>query len=120
MKKIRFVKLALALSLFLMSIGLSAQEEVNVGDKYVIGNPTSSQYQFIKVPKDNFIIKKGGIADKKSLTDNVVVVKEVITDKKGNTLVVLERSNGKKFFNAYSTLKANLKSAVETGELRKI
>ena len=119
MNTTKLIRLISVLGLFLISISLSAQE-VNVGDKYVIGAPSSSEYQHIKVPKKNFIIKKGGIADKKSLLDNVAVVKEVISDKKGNTVVVLERSNGKKFFNAYSTLKANLKSAVESGELRKI
>ncbi|GMN06879.1 hypothetical protein MTsPCn5_22680 [Croceitalea sp. MTPC5] len=115
MKKLFF----LALALFFLN-GLSAQENfknsINVGDELIISKPSSNDYRFIDVPRKNFIIKRGGIANMASLENNIVRVTK-ITDSK-NPTITIEKANGRKFFRVYRTLKANLNGAINNGELK--
>jgi len=101
---------------------LTAQDKyddlVEVGDELIIGSPFKDNYQFIQVPKKNFIIKKGGIAKINSLVDNKVVVTKKVYAKNNKVMVTFTQSNGRKFFNAYRTLKADLNAAISNGELR--
>ena len=101
---------------------LTAQDNyddlVEVGDELVIGSPFKGGYQFINVPKKNFIIKKGGIPKMNSILDNKVVVTKKVYAKNNAIMVTFKQSNGRKFFNAYSTLKADLNGAISNGELR--
>ncbi|TKD65382.1 hypothetical protein [Flavobacterium sp. ASW18X] len=112
---------ALGLYAFLMSIGLQAQEsfkdQVNVGTIMTIGEPSGSDFKYVNVPKKNFIIKKGGIANLSSIHYNAVEVTDIKTNKQGATEVRFKKVDGKKFFNAYRTLTADLNGAVNNEEL---
>ena len=114
----------LLFSAFCLSLSFSsfAQEKyddlVSIGDELIIGTPSKSNYQYIAVPRKNFIIKKGGIANISSIQNNRVIVSKLTYGKDNNPTVVLKKSNGNKFFNAYRTLKADLNKAIANGELR--
>lgn len=114
-------KSLLTLGLMLIFLSINAQNnasEINIGDKLVIGELTNGTFQSIKLPRRNFIVKRGGIANYKSLEKTLVVVSSIDKDKNGNTIVELERNNGKRFFNTHKTIKANLKDAIDSGELK--
>ncbi len=97
---------------------VSFNYDVKVGDVFYIGNPAASEYQYLETPRANFIIKKGGIADFKTLLDEKVVVTAMGT-KRGKTHVTLKRKDGKKFFGSHSTIKAYLSEAISSKELIK-
>ncbi|WP_396591469.1 hypothetical protein [Allomuricauda sp. R78024] len=115
MKSILFL---LMFSLF--ANGLNAQENhtdlVKVGDQLVIGEPTGVSYQNINVPRKNFIIKRGGIPNMSTLKSSIVTITKISSS--GNPIITFKRSDGKKFFKAYRTLTADLKTAIGSGEMR--
>lgn len=115
MKSILFL---LMFSLF--AHGLNAQENhtdlVKVGDQLVIGEPTGVSYQNINVPRKNFIIKRGGIPNMSTLKSSIVTITKISSS--GNPIITFKRSDGKKFFKAYRTLTADLKTAISSGEMR--
>ncbi|WP_051908155.1 hypothetical protein [Flavimarina sp. Hel_I_48] len=83
--------------------------------EYHLVLPDSGVFKSIDVPKKNFIIKRGGIADMDTLHGVHVIIKEEKKDGK----VTLARKDGKHFFNAFPVLHADLESALATGELVK-
>lgn len=113
-----FFSIALLLSAFCIYAQEDLSTTIKVGDTLKTGQLTNNSFEHIKVPKSNFITKKGGIPNYKSLENNKVVVTEIKTDSDGNTIIVFERSNGIKFFNVYKSLKANLSKALKSGELK--
>lgn len=94
-------------------------QEVQVNDVLIIQEPSGADFKHIHFPRKNFIIKRGGIANLKSLKGTKVVVDEISYAKDGATLVTVSRMDGKKFFRAFPRVTAKLESALETGELRK-
>lgn len=74
-------------------------------------------FQHLQVPRKNFIIKQGGLANMYSLHGNRVVV-EKVQQLGDQHKVVLRRKDGRKFFRVYPTLTAHWPEAVQAGELR--
>ncbi len=108
-----------SLSLFFSAVAQERYDDlVKVGDELSIGKPSKVDYHFIDIPRKNFIIKRGGIANMGSLLNDKVTVTKMTFDKNSNPIVVLKKSNGTKFFNAFRTLKADLNGAISNGELR--
>ncbi|QWX82615.1 hypothetical protein H0I23_09040 [Cellulophaga sp. HaHaR_3_176] len=101
-----------------MSFTIHAND-IKVGSVLIISNPSSNQYKHIELPKKNFIIKKGGIADYSTILNEKVVVSDLTTSENGDIEVVLKRENGKRFFNSHTVLKANLSQALQANELIK-
>jgi len=106
------------------SMGLNANDakyivpqEVQVGDILKIGYPDAPRYKHINFPRPNFIIKRGGIANYKRLQGNIVVVTSVEEKKDGTLRVRIKRVDGGRFFGSHSEVSADLKGALETGEL---
>ncbi|APS40050.1 MULTISPECIES: hypothetical protein [Salegentibacter] len=92
-------------------------EPVTVGDVLVINQTENQNFKSLDLPKANFIIKKGGIANYKSLNGNRVEVTAVETNDAGETTVKLKREDGRKFFRTHTTISANIDEALENGEL---
>lgn len=91
-------------------IEMQTQSEV-----YHLALPESGSFSSVDIPKKNFIIKKGGIADIGTLHGVYVIVKE----EKNNGKVILARKDGKHFFNAFPVIHADLEEALAAGELVK-
>lgn len=110
-------KLTFTLFLLMTFLTLSAQESPKIGDKLIIKEPSGPSYNHIAFPKLNFIVKRGKIANYKSVYDNEVVVREILAKDNGNTYVILEKKDGDKFFGFLTKVKANYNLAIDTGEL---
>jgi hypothetical protein len=95
------------------------QVPIQEGTVLTIAPPASAEYQHIHFPRKNFIIKRGGIADMKSVFGKEVEVVAYSYTDKGDTKVTLKRRDGKKFFRNFSTVDAHLEDALSAGELVK-
>ncbi len=116
MKKLIFIPI-----MILMVLPLQAQNEpqVEVGDILTISQPEEgNNFKHLNLPKANFIIKKGGIANYKSIINNRVEVVDIKTDANGDQKVILKREDGRKFFRSFPTISANLEDSMEAGELK--
>lgn len=110
MKKLIFTLLFLG-----FCFTVSAQSQPKVGDELVISN--SSNFNYIKFPKKNILIKRGKVGNYKSVYGDTVVVDEVITKDNGSTYVMLKKKDGTKFFGYLTTIKANYSKAIDAKEI---
>lgn len=116
------MKKTLIIALFLISITnaqnytTNLEQNFEVGDIFIINNPSEGDFKYIDFPKANFIIKKGGIADFKTVDALEVRIKSMKNFDNKNE-VVLERVDDQQFFNRFPTVKANLDGAIAAGEL---
>jgi protein involved in polysaccharide export with SLBB domain len=114
-------RLFLTILFMVVTININAQDakpsEIKVGDLLEIGRYDAPAYKHIDFPRANFIIKKGGIANYKSVEGNKVVITSVKEKKNGALQVKIKRADGRKFFNSHSVVSADLNSALESGEL---
>jgi len=92
-------------------------QDVKVGDIMEIGKPDAPKFKHIDFPRANFIIKKGGIANYSTVVGNKVVITEMKEKKDGTVVVKIKKTDGKRFFNSHPVVKADLKDALESGEL---
>ncbi|MBT8236880.1 MAG: hypothetical protein KJO04_11850 [Bacteroidia bacterium] len=95
-------------------------QEVTIGDEFIISSVQGTTYNHLIFPRKNFIIKRGGIANTKSVKNLHVIVQSISYDSDGNTLVELGRKDGGRFFRSYKQISARLEKALEAGELRSI
>ncbi|MCL6267532.1 hypothetical protein [Flagellimonas myxillae] len=105
----------------LCSIGLiqaqdMAVDRVQIGDQLILGEPSAAHYKHVDVPRKNFIIKRGGIANMSTLINESVTVTDITYGK--TTQVTFRRTNGKKFFRVYNSFTTDLDRAVESGEIK--
>ncbi len=116
-------KAFLVLCFLSLSIGLYAQDKqqtpIKEGTLLTIERPVGSEYQHIHFPRKNFIIKRGGIANLKSVYGKEVEVIAYSYTDEGDTKVTLKRTDGMKFFRNFSTVDAHLEDALKAGELKK-
>lgn len=107
----------------LFAMGAQAQEKtahtLKVGDVLVIDKPSANNYVHIDLPKENIILKQGGTANYESLYLSTIEVVRLKEKKDGSFGVVLKRTDGKQFFNAFPTIEAKVPEALSSGELRK-
>lgn len=116
------MKNILSIALFsLMSFGLFAQQSTStdfkVGDNYIIEKTDNQDFDHLKFPKKNFIIKRGGIADLKGLSNTVITIVEI---SESGDWVTLKKADGTKFFNRYPVVRAHLPKALQAGELKAV
>ena len=105
------------LTLFLVSFAATSQTDtadIKVGDIFTIQKTSNLPFDHIHFPRANFIIKRGGVANYKGLDDVKVKVVKVL----GDDMVKLTSVSGKKFFNTYKYVKADIANALEDGELQ--
>tara|TARA_R110000744_G_scaffold3795_1_gene14037 strand:+ start:912 stop:1274 length:363 start_codon:yes stop_codon:yes gene_type:complete len=114
------MKNTIVLLAFLMfSYSSFSQNEISnlkPGDILYISKDSNTPFQHLHFPKPNFIIKRGSIANYKGLNGMHVQI-ESITEESIARLIPL---NGKKFFNLFSYVNANLKSALNDKELKQL
>lgn len=117
-------KYVFAFMFSVFALGLQAQSvnkgEVAVGDILEVGKPESTQYEHIEFPKPNFIIKRGGLANYKRVEGNKVMVTSIKEKKDGTLRIKIKKTDGSRFFGSHWQVAANVKEALESGELRRI
>ncbi|WP_299530913.1 hypothetical protein [Ulvibacterium sp.] len=114
---------AVVFSLVFMLAGFTAMAQdtsdlVEIGDVMSINVPENGNFEHIHFPRKNVIIKRGAIADMKSVHGNEVLVTNIKIKSNGNTVVTLKRKNGRKFFKHFPSVKADLENALTKGELK--
>lgn len=109
--------------LLFLSINTFCQEvdsSTFIDKTYIIQSVPNDNYQYISFPKPNFIIKKGGFANYDALIGRKVTVTKIVKEKKSGTVVSIKLEDGNKFFGVYPSMDANLKKAIEKGELLEV
>ncbi len=96
----------------------STLEEPAVGSVFEIGEASAAEFEHIQFPRANFIIKRGGVANYKAMTNVKVVVTSVKERKNGSAKVYIKRADGKRFFGSHLYVSTDFNSALESGELR--
>lgn len=112
------ITLLFSVSLLNAQNNTTVQTEVNVGDVFEIGKPESNKYKHIDFPRENFIIKRGGIANYRRAHGEEVVVTAVKEKKDGTTEIKIKRNDGGRFFNSHTVVTADYKEAINSGELQ--
>ncbi|MUU77533.1 hypothetical protein [Winogradskyella endarachnes] len=104
--------------LFLGILFLSfTSNQPKVGDILIIKSPSSNTYSYIYFPKPNILIKRGTVTGYKSVKNNVVIIKDIITEDDGDIKVVLTKKDGSKFFGYLSNVKADYNKALRANEI---
>lgn len=112
------VALIIIFALFAGISQIQAQSSMlQQGQVLQIDRPESGDFQYVKFPRKNIIIKRGGIADMKSVEGMLVVVQS-FKETKWGTEVTLKRKDGGKFFRNFPTITAIWPDARDNGELR--
>ena len=114
------MKYTIVMLTFLMfSYSSFSQNEVRdmkPGDILFISKNSNTPFKHFYFPKPNFIIKRGSITNYKGLNGMHLQI-EAITDESIARLIPL---NGKKFFNIFSYVNADLKNALNNKELKQL
>lgn len=114
MKKAFFFFIALAF----ISLSSTAQNNVKVGDTFVINEVSSDNYKYIKFPKSSTVIKKGGVADYKLIVGKKVEVTSLKEKKDGTMIATIKLASGKQFFKSHRYVTVNIAKAIENNELQ--
>ena len=96
------------------------QSDPKVGDVLIINSPKGNTYNHIDFPRLNFIVKRGGIANYKSVYGKHVVIKEVIINEDGSKRIILENKDNSKFFGFLKQVEANYDQSLSSGEISKV
>lgn len=102
-------------------ITLQAQNtnyDVAVGDILILGNPSGSSYAHVDFPRKNIIIKRGAIANFKTLVGKKLLILQIEQDKNGNKIATLKPKDGRNFFRFFPNVKADLSKSIKSGELK--
>lgn len=92
-------------------------EMVKVGDIFTIAKVDMNNYKYIKFPKDNFIIKKGGIANYKNIVNQKVKITALKENNKGKIQATIQLTSGRSFFKSHKSIQVDLKNALAKKEL---
>jgi len=98
--------------------GITKDSNVDVGDVFEIGKPEANKYKHIDFPRENFIIKRGGIANYKRAEGEKVVVTAVKEKKDGTTQIKFKKTDGGRFFGSHTVVAADYHEAISSGELQ--
>lgn len=90
-----------------------------IGDRLLIQSPENTTYTAVNMPKLNFVVKKGGVANYKSVQNTLVEVVKISQNKKGESVVTLQRVDGAKILGLKKSVSANYDQALQLGELKK-
>lgn len=112
------MKNLLLITLFFGCFNLSfSQTEPKVGDQLIIKAPSAQEYNHIDFPKLNILVKRGSLANYKSVYNDTVVVDAVMTNDDGSVSVILKKKNSGKFFGFLPKVKADYAKAIEAKEM---
>lgn len=94
----------------------TSDEDFSIGDTYLIGQPRGQDYNYIKFPKRNFIMKRGGLPNYKNLIGQEILIAGTRI-RNGRQEVTIKRTDGLKFFRSFPEVKVDIKNAIQSGEL---
>ena len=86
------------------------------GEEFELMLPDNGTFEYVDFPRKNFIIKRVGVANMKSVDRNTVVVDRIERDD-DQVFAVLRRKDGRKFFRHIREVRAQWPEALDKGEL---
>lgn len=103
--------------LFFSSIVYSQSSNSNfsVGDTFKIGE--ANYYKHINFPRNNFIIKNGGIVNYDKVKGKTVEVTSIDEKKNGTLVATIKLASEKKFFNSHKYVTVAINEAIDSKEL---
>lgn len=110
------IKAVLVVAILSIQSVFGQENQIKTGAVLEIIKP-EGPFRHVILPRQNAIIKRGGIPNLNALSGQLVVVTSS-TEVGGGQQLVLRRKDGRKFFRNYRTIKANWPEAFEAGELR--
>lgn len=93
----------------------SSNSDISVGAIYTIGE--ADHYKHINFPRNNFIIKNGGIANYNKVKGKTVEVTSINEKKNGTLVATIKLTSEKKFFNSHKYVTVNINEAINNKEL---
>lgn len=105
----------------LISFGIQAQSSKDIanlkaGDILKVGLPSTNNFKYFKLPKANFIIKNGGLANKKRFFNKSVEVLSIHNEDQDKPYITVKFTEGK-VANTVGNFDIELRDAVDSGEL---
>lgn len=119
MKKVAIINLSLFLTIVFSSFSSHYDQDITIGEELTISEPSSNSYVYIQFPKNNFILKKGGTLNFKSLVGTKVIVDEIMKSENGETIVKVKKKNGGSFLHSLKTLNIAYNNAIKYAEIIK-
>ncbi len=98
------------------SYGQHSEHNVSVGDTFILQKSRLDDYKYVNFPKPNFIIKKGGVLNNKSLKGQKVEVIS-IKEKQGALIATLELYSNRSFFGSHKQVTVHLDEAIQAAEI---
>ena len=89
-----------------------------VGDILVVKDPAGANFEYIRFPKPNIILKRTGVYNLASVRDMQVEITKIEEKKEGLLVVTLRPLEGKKFFRHWRSVEAEYDQALASGELK--
>ena len=111
----------MAVLIVLGSLSLNAQEtsiEINKGDIYVIVKPSGNNYKHINFPRQNIILKKGGVLTNQTVNGKEVIVTKVTRKNNGSTKIKVKPTDGTGFYKVIKSVSINFEEAIKSGEIK--
>lgn len=111
---------------FLFSVcALQAQDNANtipsdleVGAIFEIGRPETNTFEHIDFPSADYIVKKGGNANLRSVEGTEVMVTSLKKKSNGITQVKVATMDGSRFFGIQKQVTVDFDEAIKSGELQ--
>lgn len=103
------------------TLSLSAQNEktaIEKGTILQIATPSSQEYKHIDFPRNNIIIKRGGIASNNLVIGKKVVVTKVTQLEDGTTQIRVKPADKSRFYNAISSVTLHYENALASQEIQ--
>lgn len=95
----------------------TSESEPKIGDVLIINSTSNIKYNHIEFPRLNVIAKRGHGTNYKSVHGKRVVIKEIVSNKHGNTQVRIENEDQSKFFGYLTQVEANYTKSISSGEM---
>ncbi len=99
------------------NLAQSKSDAVKVGDIFTVGKVEMNNYKHIKFPRNNFIIKRGGIATYKNVVNKEVKITSLKEKKDGRLIATIQLTSGRYFFKSHKYIKVDLNKALTSNEL---
>ncbi len=103
--------------LYSNSYGQHSEHNVSVGDIFILQKYRLDDYKYVSFPKANFILKKGGIINNKSLKGQKVKVISIKEKKDGTLIASIELESNRSFFGIQKRVTVRLNDAMLAAEI---
>ena len=115
------ILLTVFFSLFVISIySQSSNVSVKEGEVFVIGEVSDNNYEHIYFPRNNFIVKGGGVLNYKNVVGQKVEITSIKKKNDGSLIATIKLTSKKSFFNSHKYVTVDIIEAIHDKELLRV